>query len=118
MSAGVDLKAVSVDEAYVSGPDDYAAVHGLQDQHRLVPLKPWGTDWTPPADSAVQPGVDVKTPVPRQVFADDAREVLRAAERAIARQPALPRGRAGDAADRPDRHRARRRVSWNCFDPG
>ena len=54
---------------YVSGPDDYAAVHELQDRYRLVPLDAWGSDWTPPAEVPVQPGVDMKTPVPRQVLA-------------------------------------------------
>ncbi len=53
----------------VSGPEDYAAVHTLQDQYRLVPLQAWGTDWAPPAEVSVAPGVDVKTPVPRQVMA-------------------------------------------------
>ena len=53
---------------YVSGPTDYAAVHALQDRYRLVPLDAWGTDWTPPADVPVQPGVDTRTPVPRQVL--------------------------------------------------
>ena len=54
---------------YVSGPDDYPAVHALQDQYRVVPLKAWGSDWAPPAEVPVQPGVDLKTPVPRQVLA-------------------------------------------------
>ena len=53
---------------YVSGPEDYAAVHALQDEYRLVPLDAWGTDWTPPAEVPVQPGVDTRTPVPRQVL--------------------------------------------------
>ena len=54
---------------YVAGPDDYPAVHALQDRYRLVPLEGWGTDWTPPAEVPVQPGVDTLTPVPRQVLA-------------------------------------------------
>ena len=41
---------------YVSGPEDYAAVHALQDQYRLAPLEAWGTDWTPPAEVPVPPG--------------------------------------------------------------
>ncbi len=54
---------------YISGPDDYAAVHALQDQYRLVPLDAWGSDWMPPPEASVQPGIDTKTPVPRQVLA-------------------------------------------------
>lgn len=54
---------------YVSGPDDIPAVHALQDQYRLVPLEAWGSDWTPPAEVPVKPGVDAKTPVPRQLLA-------------------------------------------------
>ena len=54
---------------YVSGPDDIPAVQALQDQYRLVPLEAWGSDWTPPAEVPVKPGVDAKTPVPRQLLA-------------------------------------------------
>ena len=54
---------------YVSGPEDIPAVHALQDQYRLVPLEAWGSDWTPPAEVPVKPGVDGKTPVPRQLLA-------------------------------------------------
>ncbi|WP_405015723.1 DUF1254 domain-containing protein [Kitasatospora sp. NBC_00070] len=54
---------------YVSGPQDYAAAHRLQDQYRLVPLAAWGSDWTPPAEVPLQPGVDARTPVTTQVFA-------------------------------------------------
>ncbi len=54
---------------YVSGPEDIPAVNALQDQYRLVPLEAWGSDWTPPAEVPVPPGVDTKTPVPRQVLA-------------------------------------------------
>ena len=54
---------------YVSGPEDIPAVHALQDQYRLVPLENGASDWEPPAEVPVKPGVDVKTPVPRQVLA-------------------------------------------------
>ncbi len=79
---------------YVSGPEDYAAVHALQDQFRLVPLQAWGTDWTPPAEVPVQPGVDTKTPVPRQVLA-------MAPETFFGRLNALLPGNPPDAADAP-----------------
>lgn len=55
---------------YTAGPSDYAAVHALQDQYRLVPLSQWGKPWSPPADVALKPGV-IDKPVPEQVLAMD-----------------------------------------------
>jgi hypothetical protein len=52
---------------YCTGtPEDYEAVHALQDQFSLVPLSAYGTSYTPPA-GRVDPGVDMKTPVRDQV---------------------------------------------------
>lgn len=57
---------------YCTGtPEDYAAVHALQDQCKLVPLSAWGKDYTPPA-ATVDPKVDMKTAVREQVNALDA----------------------------------------------
>jgi len=57
---------------YCTGtPEDYAAVHALQDQFTVTPLGAWGKPWTPPA-SAVDPGFDMKTAVRKQVNALDA----------------------------------------------
>jgi hypothetical protein len=57
---------------YCTGtPEDYAAVHALQDQVKLMPLSAWGTDWTPPAGT-VDAAIDMKTPVREQVNALDA----------------------------------------------
>lgn len=57
---------------YCTGtPEDYAAVHALQDQCKLVPLSAWGKDYTPPAGT-VDPRVDMKTAVREQVNALDA----------------------------------------------
>jgi hypothetical protein len=57
---------------YCTGtPEDYAAVHALQDQCKLVPLSAWGKDYTPPAVT-VDPRVDMKTAVREQVNALDA----------------------------------------------
>jgi hypothetical protein len=47
-------------------PADYAAVHRLQDQIRLVPLSAYGKPYTPPAGE-VDPSLDDKTPVRDQV---------------------------------------------------
>ena len=52
---------------YCTGtPEDYAAVHALQDAFRLQPLSTWGNDYTPPAGK-VDPAIDMKTPVRDQV---------------------------------------------------
>ena len=57
---------------YCTGtPEDYAAVHALQDQCKLVPLSAWGKDYTPPA-ARVDPSVDMKKAVREQVNALDA----------------------------------------------
>ncbi|MCA3559431.1 MAG: DUF1254 domain-containing protein [Aestuariivirga sp.] len=54
---------------YCTGtPEDYAAVHALQDAFKLQPLSTWGKDWTPPAGK-VDPSIDMKTPVRDQVNA-------------------------------------------------
>ncbi len=31
---------------YIGGPENYTAVHALQDQYKLVPLSVWGKDYT------------------------------------------------------------------------
>ena len=54
---------------YCTGtPEDYAAVHALQDQFKLAPLSAYGKDYTPPAGK-VDPAVDMKTAVRQQVNA-------------------------------------------------
>ncbi|MBP6733907.1 MAG: DUF1254 domain-containing protein [Chromatiaceae bacterium] len=47
-------------------PEDYKAVHALQDQFSVVPLSAYGTPYTPPA-GAVDPGFDMKTSVRKLV---------------------------------------------------
>jgi hypothetical protein len=54
---------------YVANKQDYAAVHALQDQYKLVPLSSWGKPYTPPASVPLKPGVDTTTTVPKQVMA-------------------------------------------------
>ena len=54
---------------YCSGtPEDYAAVHALQDAFKLQPLSSWGKDYTPPAGK-VDDSIDMKTAVRDQVNA-------------------------------------------------
>jgi hypothetical protein len=57
---------------YCTGtPEDYAAVHALQDQIKLVPLSAYGKPYTPPL-GMVDPSVDMKTAVRAQVNKLDA----------------------------------------------
>lgn len=50
---------------------DYAAVHKLQDAFKVMPLAAWGSDYTPP-QGKVDPSIDMKTGVRKQVNAMDA----------------------------------------------
>ncbi|MDI7861307.1 DUF1254 domain-containing protein [Rhizobiaceae bacterium n13] len=59
---------------YCTGtPEDYKAVHELQDQCKLVPLSAYGKEWTPP-EGKVDPAIDMKTAVREQVNRMDAVE--------------------------------------------
>ena len=59
---------------YCSGtPEDYKAVHALQDEIKLVPLSSYGKPYTPPAGK-VDSSIDMKTPVRDQVNKLDAVE--------------------------------------------
>jgi hypothetical protein len=54
---------------YCTGtPDDYAAVHKLQDEISIVPLSSYGKAYTP-RPGKVDPSIDMKTPVRDQVNA-------------------------------------------------
>ena len=54
---------------YCTGtPEDYRAVHALQDQLKLQPLSTWGQTYTPPA-ATVDPSIDMRTAVRDQVNA-------------------------------------------------
>jgi hypothetical protein len=56
-----------IGRTYCTGtPEDYAAVHGIQDEYKLVPLSAWGKPYTPPPGTA-DPSIDTKTPVREQV---------------------------------------------------
>ncbi|WP_406600850.1 DUF1254 domain-containing protein [Microvirga rosea] len=57
---------------YCTGtPEDYAEVHALQDQVKLMPLSAYGKPYTPPAGK-VDPSIDMKTAVRDQVNRMDA----------------------------------------------
>ncbi len=57
---------------YCTGtPEDYKAVHALQDKFSVVPLSAYGKPYTPP-ESKVDPNIDMKTPVRDQVNSMDA----------------------------------------------
>jgi hypothetical protein len=58
---------------YCSGtPQDYEAVHQLQDHITAVPVSSYGKPYTPPA-AKVDPSIDMKTAVREQVHALDGR---------------------------------------------
>jgi hypothetical protein len=61
-----------IGRVYCTGtPEDYAAVHALQDQFKMVPLSFYGKDYKPPP-ATVDPSIDMKTPVRDQVNHMDA----------------------------------------------
>jgi hypothetical protein len=86
-----------VGRIYCTGtPEDYAAVHVLQDSCKLTPLSAYGTAWTPPR-GRVDRALDMRTPVRKQVAALDAADfftifagLLAANPPAAADAPMLP----------------------------
>ena len=83
---------------YCTGtPEDYKAVHALQDEIKLVPLSSYGKPYTPPPGK-VDPSIDMKTPVRDQVNKLDAieyftllAELMKTNPPAAADAPALAR---------------------------
>ncbi len=62
---------------YCTGtPDDYKAVHALQDKYSLVPASAYGKSYTPPKGK-VDSKIDMKTPVREQVNAMEAGECFK-----------------------------------------
>jgi hypothetical protein len=56
-----------IGRTYCTGtPEDYAAVHAIQDQYKLVPLSAYGKPYTPPL-GRIDPSIDMKTPTRDQV---------------------------------------------------
>ena len=61
-----------IGRTYCTGsPEDYKAVHALQDQYQLTPLSYYGKPYTP-HDGPVNANIDMNTPVRDQVNALDA----------------------------------------------
>lgn len=61
-----------IGRTYCTGtPEDYKIVHQIQDQYRLTPLSAYGKPYIPPKGS-VDPNIDMKTPVRKQVNSMDA----------------------------------------------
>jgi hypothetical protein len=97
---------------YCTGtPEDYAAVHALQDAFKLQPLSTWGSDYTPP-EGKVDPAIDMKTPVRDQVNALSARDFFTLLAELMKRNPPAP-------ADEPalKRFEAIGLVAGQDFDP-
>ncbi|WP_024513268.1 DUF1254 domain-containing protein [Bradyrhizobium sp. ARR65] len=83
---------------YCTGtPEDYKAVHELQDQCKLVPLSAYGKPYAPP-EGTVDPSIDMKTAVREQVNRMDAvayftllAQLMKTNPPAVADAPALAR---------------------------
>ena len=61
-----------ITRTYCTGtPQDYKAVHAIQDQYSVVPLSAYGKPYTSPKGK-VDPKIDMKTPVRDQVNGMDA----------------------------------------------
>ena len=75
---------------FAAGPDDYAAVHALQDQYKLVPLSQWDKEYTPPDNVSLKAGVNTKTPVPKQVLAMSPEEFFNRLNRLLVTNPPEP----------------------------
>ena len=86
-------------------PEDYKAVHALQDQMTAVPLSAYGKSYTP-APGALDPRVDMKTATRTQVNAMDAAIVLRLVRARAQDQSTYSRGCADGGNARQDRYRA------------
>ncbi|WP_363347706.1 DUF1254 domain-containing protein [Methylocystis echinoides] len=76
---------------YCTGtPEDYAAVHALQDKFKLYPFSAWGKDWTPPPGK-VDPSIDMKTAVRDQVNRMTATQYFTLLAELMKRNPPSPK---------------------------
>jgi hypothetical protein len=82
-----------IGRTYCTGtPEDYKAVHAIQDEYKLVPLSAYGKPYTPPAGK-VDPTIDMKTAVRDQVNALDAEAYFKLLAELMKTNPPAP----GDA---------------------
>ena len=103
---------------YCTGtPEDYKAVHELQDQVKLVPLSAYGKDYTPPAGK-VDPSIDMKTAVREQVNAMDAVEYFTLLCELMKTNPPYEADAPMVAKMAHDRHRARPGLRQEQIQPG
>jgi hypothetical protein len=79
-----------IGRTYCTGtPEDYKAVHVIQDEYKLVPLSAYGKPYTPPAGK-VDPSVDTKTAVRDQVNALDAEAYFKLLAELMKTNPPAP----------------------------
>jgi hypothetical protein len=71
-------------------PEDYDAVHNIQDQLSLVPLSAYGKPRSPPAPVSVDPTLDMKVSVREQVDRMDMSAYFGVLCKALEKNPPLP----------------------------
>ena len=82
-----------IGSTYSTGtPEDYKAVHAIQDQYKLVPLSAYGKPYTPPL-GIVNPDIDMVTPGRAQVNIMDAGKFFNTLAHSMKDNPPAP----GDA---------------------
>ena len=92
---------------YCTGtPEDYKAVHALQDQMSAVPLSAYGKPYTP-APGTVDPATDMKTAVRDQVEKLDGAAYFKLLAELLKTNPPTAERCADGGEAREDRHRAR-----------
>lgn len=72
-----------------NGPQDYPAVHAVQNGYKLVPLSAYGTTYTP-AKGKVDANVDTKTPPVEKLQAMSSREYFNLLARLLKSNPPPP----------------------------